>query len=97
MYEIDFKEDLKLFRIAPMSGPIRGNTTVKVFGTGLAASDRPLYLKFGSIGYSELNTTFLDEESFDNARYARDDIHQHPFKLKAALSRLPVIKDGRSL
>lgn len=67
MYTIDFMEDLRLFRISPLSGPIRGNTTVKAWGTGFSAADRPLFLKFGSIGYSELNRTFLDEESFDNS------------------------------
>lgn len=70
MYTIDFMDDLKVLRIAPMSGPIKGNTTIKVYGTGFSSADRPLYLKFGSIGYSEMNSSMMEEEAFDNKRYA---------------------------
>ena len=74
-------EDLRLFRISPMSGPIRGNTTIKAWGTGFSVADRPLYLKFGSVAYMEMNRSTLDEESFDNHKYSHEEIHQHPFKL----------------
>ena len=97
MYTINFMEDLRLFRISPMSGPIRGYTKVKAWGTGFAAADRPLYLKFGSVAYAEMNRTTLEEESFDNHKYAHQEIHQHPFKIKDAMKNLPILRDGRNL
>lgn len=91
MYTINFMEDLRLFRISPLSGPIRGYTRVKAWGTGFAAADRPLYLKFGSIGYSEMNRTTLEEQSFDNSKYAHEEIHQHPFKIRESMKKLQII------
>lgn len=59
MFTVEFMEDLKLYRISPLSGPIRGGTVVKAWGTGFLVADRPLYLKFGSIGYSDMNKTLF--------------------------------------
>jgi hypothetical protein len=37
-FNFAFFEAIDLFRIAPMSGPVDGNTKVKLFGTGFSGN-----------------------------------------------------------
>jgi len=50
-HQITIVEQLSAFKISPLSGPINGNTQVKVYGLGLSASipkEKEVYVRFGT-------------------------------------------------
>ena len=73
-YEFKFVDPLKLYRIAPLAGPIGGNTQIHLFGTGFNASqpiDTPVYLKFGTA-----DSQYLEKSSVFDASWSEEDYYE---------------------
>lgn len=51
-FEMTFVDQLQILKIAPLSGPIGGNTHVRIYGNGMLSSlpkENPVFVKFGTI------------------------------------------------
>ena len=49
--EVTFVDKLQIQKIAPLSGPLGGDTEVTLYGTGFASAtppETPVYVKFGT-------------------------------------------------
>lgn len=44
-----FYDNLDLYRIVPMSGPVNGSTSVKLYGSGFASQKEDVYFRWGVI------------------------------------------------
>ena len=47
-YTYVFTESLDLYRIVPMSGPLKGNTTVRLYGSGYNSSKEDVHFRWGT-------------------------------------------------
>lgn len=56
-FAFTFFENIDLFRIAPMAGPLEGNTRVKLFGSGFgnAQNKEDVFVKFGITETDKIN------------------------------------------
>ena len=98
-FQYSFVDALKIYRISPLSGPIGGQTKVKLFGGGFTASaphQAAVYVKFGTIEAVEIDKSEVTEwawndreyhEGFNTARTLLADAEKNDVKLD----------DGRSV
>jgi len=71
-YKIAFVDKLSIFKISPLSGPIGGDTNVKLFGTGFQSSipqDKSLYIRFGTIESQIVDKAEITDFTWSSEQY----------------------------
>jgi len=72
--EVTFVDKLQIQKIAPLSGPLGGDTEVTLYGTGFASAtppEIPVYVKFGTaeaqvLEKSEITDHYWNDEEYYN-------------------------------
>ena len=65
-------EELKIWRISPLAGPIDGSTRVNIFGNGFNSSvpiESSVFVKFGTIEAQEVVKANVYDISWDEEAY----------------------------
>lgn len=66
-------DKLEIYKISPLSGPIGGETNVKLYGSGFASSiphEKPLFIKFGTI-----ETQIVEKSEITDFTWSSDMYH----------------------
>lgn len=70
-----FVDQLEIFKIAPLSGPIGGNTHVKIYGNGMLSSlpkENPVFVKFGTIESQQVDKNLVSNIEFHEEEYLNE-------------------------
>lgn len=71
-YKISIVDQLSIYKISPLSGPIGGETNVKIYGTGFQSSiphEKPLFIKFGTIESQIVDKSEITDFSWNSDEY----------------------------
>jgi hypothetical protein len=71
-YKISIVDQLSIYKISPLSGPIGGETNVKLYGTGFTSSiphEKPLFIKFGTIESQIVDKSEITDFSWNSDEY----------------------------
>lgn len=89
-FAFSFVDNLEIYKISPLSGPINGATVVKIYGTGYTSSNPqevPLYVKFGTVDAKRLDKSEAHDYSWVSDEYYDD------FNIPKALIRDAEVND----
>lgn len=95
-YKISFVDKLEIFKISPLSGPIGGETNVKLFGTGFQSSiphEKPLFIKFGNIESQIVDKSEITDFAWSNEEY-HSEFHTPANQLIDAEANDKVLEEG---
>jgi hypothetical protein len=92
-------DKLSIFKISPLSGPIGGETNVKLFGTGYLSSvpqDKALFIKFGTIESQIVDKAEITDFTWSSEEY-HNEFHTSESQLHDAEVNDFVVPEGQTV
>ena len=98
-YKISIVDQLSIYKISPLSGPIGGETNVKLYGTGFTSSiphEKPLFIKFGTIESQIVDKSEITDFSWNSDEY-HNEFHTPASQLLDAEANDVHLEEGQTL
>mmetsp|Transcript_34677 Transcript_34677/g.53140 ORF Transcript_34677/g.53140 Transcript_34677/m.53140 type:complete len:436 (+) Transcript_34677:3222-4529(+) len=98
-FAFNFVDSLEIYKITPLSGPIGGDTRVKVYGAGFTSSnpkEAPLFIKFGTASSQRLDKADVTDQSWSSDDFYDELNIPKPLLRQAELSD-KILAEGQTL
>lgn len=92
-------DKLEIYKISPLSGPIGGETNLKLYGSGFQSSiphEKPLFIKFGTIESQLVEKSEITDFTWSSEVY-HNEFHTPASQLIAAEAYDRPLEEGQSV
>jgi hypothetical protein len=92
-------DKLQIYKISPLSGPIGGDTNLKLYGSGFASSvpqEKPLFIKFGTIESQIVDKSQITDFTWNSEAY-HNEFHTPQSQLHDAETFDIAVEEGQNV